>query len=808
MAPSASTLDTIVVPTPESPPPTWTFDPPTPKLHPDVSTHRPRAWERIPKSPFARRRNGKKVWKRYEAPAKAPMSEMGTCLSLGREGQAHETGADTSTHNAKRLRSRDVSMGGDEGVEQKPSKYVTTLRDQVVGTPRRKVVKRRSLRPDRLKKITLTADLPDEGLTATPAQDPLTEPTLVDQDTTTPIMHLEALEEEQSAEIDTDPVQPMEGPLSDDIDEALSSPLSSEHVKEDQSDPRQSPGITSPEIPNAVELRNEAHEECLTGDDHCEEQAGMTLAESNHSPRSLPIPDTLTLTVSPESAENGDIESTPDFPQVGGGPDSGDQIQQEPLAEIESSEEKHSKRKEDRDNVLSHASTSLTKSLRRSSRRSSVKKDGVSDNSTAVSAERPPMVTETSEIENQIEQTGSSPSSIPDQGSSESPSQDPSARRSSQCWSDEKEQYSALRYSEIRGIERVDEDCNGTGLSLPSKIGQEDADTTDNRASHESTPMGDQLVIHNDACHSIDESGPASMTIEELSGNVNDEENLAQHDVDSQVQTRNPRCFSTQSPQIKTRSGARFSDDTNMLKDFLSRAQARKLVKDATLVPVPDAAPAATSPRRSKRHALATLDSNSPSPHKPRGHSNQPGTPPSKARLAEAHREGNDECTRQESPVRRSTRKRLPGPAKTATGAPSFIPVRRADGTDPVVLQKSVAQELAFVTQSNTRRNKGQSRPPAVMLKSLAVEMVEDGTKGGHALRNCKSVGWDQKLVYYQDGTEAVVEVESQKDEKRPKARRLRGLGAGNGTPAPKRKTADILSSNGTPGSKRAGRLR
>ncbi|KAL8658993.1 MAG: hypothetical protein Q9226_000673 [Calogaya cf. arnoldii] len=801
----------MVVPTPESPPPTWTLGPPTPKLHPDIPTHRPRAWERIPKSPFARRRNGKKVWKRYEAPAKAPMNEMGTCLSLD---QAHETGADTSTHNAKRLRSRDVSIGGEEGVEQKPSKYVTTLRDQVAGTPRRKVVKRRSLRPDRLRKITLTADSPDEGLTVTPAQDPLTQPTLVDQDTTTQTMHLEALEEEESTEIEIDPVQQIEGPLSDDIDEALSSPLSSEHVEEDQSGPRQSPGISSPEIPNTVELRNEAHEECLTGDEHREEQAGMTLAENNDSPRLLPIQDTLTLTLPRESAGNGATEATADFSQVGDGPGSGDQIQQELLAEIESSEERQSKRKEDRDNVLTHASTSLTKSLRRSSRRSSVKKDGVSDNSTAVSTERPPMVIETSEIENQIEQTGSSPSSIPDQGSSESPSQDRSVRRSSLCLSNEKEEYSALRYSEIRGTERVDEDCNGIDLSPPSKIGQENTDSTDNHASHEFTPTGDQLVIHNDDCHSVDESGPTEQvyeitTVEELSGNINDEENFVGHDVDSQVQTRNPKCSSTQSPQMKTRSGARFSDDTNMLKDFLSRAQARKLVKDATLVPVPDAAPAATSPRRSKRNALATLDSNSPSPHKPRGHhNNQPGTPPSKPRLAEAHREGNDECTRQESPVRRSTRKRLPGPARTATGAPSFIPVRRADGTDPVVLQKSVAQELALVTQSNTRRNKGQSRPPAVMLKSLAVEMVEDGTQGGHALKNCKSVGWDQKLEYYQDGTEAVVEVESQKEEKRPKARRLRGLGAGNGTPAPKRKTADMLSSNGTPGSKRAGRLR
>ena len=723
---------------------------------------------------------------------------MGTCLSLGCEDQTQETGAENIMQNAKRLRSRDVSVGGADGVEQKPSMYVTTLRDQVAGTPRRKAVRRRSLRPDRLKNVPLPADFQDEGLTATAAPEPSMPATLVSIDTLTRTTNLEALGEE-TTEKEADPVQPIGSPLSDDIDEAFSSPLSSDHVEEDQSIPRESPGISSPKI---------AYEGRPTADGHEGEPAGTSSAEGIHSPRALPDQDTATLRISPESAEGTNNEASSDSSQVGDGPGSGHQTEQQSSAETESPEEKQPKRREYREKVSSYASTRLRQSLRRSSRRSLVKKDTVAKHGTAESTNWPPTVIETPEIKDQIEQSASSPSSVADQGSSESPSQDRSAQRPSYCVSDEKEPGSALGFTEIRESRRVDEDRGDADLFMPLKSSQEDIDANA-RASDESGPVGGPLVIHNDDCLSTDESGPSdhvigNATVEQLPGDAIDAE---RHDVDSQVQL-DAKHHDTQSPQMKTRSGARFSDDTNMLKDFLSRAQARKLAKDVMPVPVSDAATAAPSPRRSQRNALATLDSNSPSPHKPRGLANHPGTPPCKPRLAEVPADGNDESTARGSPVRRSTRKRLPAPAKTATGAPSFIPVRRADGTDPVVLQKSVAQELALVTQTNTRRNKGQSRPPAVMLKSLAVEMVEEGTKGGHVLRNCKSVGWDQKLVYYQDGTEAIVEVDSQKEEKRPKARRLRGLGTGNGTPAPKRKTADMLSANGRPGSKRPGRLR
>lgn len=249
--------------------------------------------------------------------------------------------------------------------------------------------------------------------------------------------------------------------------------------------------------------------------------------------------------------------------------------------------------------------------------------------------------------------------------------------------------------------------------------------------------------------------------------------------------------------ESKTRSATRFSDDTSILKDFLSRVQARKQAKDSK--PTPEPPPLVSTPRRSPRKALMNLDRNSPSPHKKRDLVNRPGTPPGKEKLGTFSLEETEEVPAEMSPVRRSTRKRLQPPAKIAPGAPSFIPVRRADGTDPVVLQKTVAQELAMVTRANTRRNKGQSKPPAMTLKTLTTETGEviQVAGSGQNVEGAKSVGWDQNLVYYQD--RKAEEEQMIAEEKRPKVRRLRGLGASNGTPAPKRMTTDLGSTSGTP---------
>ena len=251
----------------------------------------------------------------------------------------------------------------------------------------------------------------------------------------------------------------------------------------------------------------------------------------------------------------------------------------------------------------------------------------------------------------------------------------------------------------------------------------------------------------------------------------------------------------------RTRSGARFSDDTTMLKDFLSRAQARKLAQPSG-IPASAAKPLA-SPHRIPRKALAELDSNSPSTQKQRDIANRPGTPPGKGKLAAIDFEDFEEAIPEPTSCRRSTRTRSPAPSKSAPGAPSFIPVRRADGADPVILQKSAAQELAIVTRANTRRNKGQAKIPSVTLQSLPAE-GSDLTAVKHGNKNAKSVEWDEKLVYFQEVTEST-EIQ---EEKRPRVRRLRGLGGVNGTPAPQKMMADVNISYGTPAPKRRGKIR
>lgn len=243
-------------------------------------------------------------------------------------------------------------------------------------------------------------------------------------------------------------------------------------------------------------------------------------------------------------------------------------------------------------------------------------------------------------------------------------------------------------------------------------------------------------------------------------------------------------------PGRRTRSVTRFSDDTSMLKDFVNRVQARKAAKDVQ-IPIYVAAPM-TSLRRSPRKALAEVDKNSPSPQKPHDLANRPGTPPRDGKLGTIDPDDLDDIAAEPTTCRRSTRTRLFAPPTTAAGAPSCIPVRRADGEGIVPLLKSQAQELAIITRANTKRNKGQSKPPKVMLETLAADAPEDAIDGPRG-REVAAVGWDETLVYFQDRSEW----KEGQAEKRPKVRRMRKLGTTNGTPARKRLVAETDSSNG-----------
>ena len=257
-----------------------------------------------------------------------------------------------------------------------------------------------------------------------------------------------------------------------------------------------------------------------------------------------------------------------------------------------------------------------------------------------------------------------------------------------------------------------------------------------------------------------------------------------------------------QTPNQKTRSGARFSDDTSMLKDFLNRAQARKAAQKPFLS-APDAPIPQHSPRRSPRKTHGAQAGHASSPQKLRNIANRPGTPPGTPKTEALDSDEDEELTAEPASCRRSTRTRVPAPSKAPPGAPSFIPVRRTNGTDPVVLQKSQAQELAVTTRANTRRNKGQSKPPLLALQDLPTESADLALTAKQRAEKAKSVAWAERLASYQDAKGEADDAE----ERRPKVRRLRGLGAVNGTPAAQRTTAVVSTSNGTPAPKRRGKV-
>ena len=252
-----------------------------------------------------------------------------------------------------------------------------------------------------------------------------------------------------------------------------------------------------------------------------------------------------------------------------------------------------------------------------------------------------------------------------------------------------------------------------------------------------------------------------------------------------------------------TRAEPRFTDDTSMLKDFLNRAQARKAAKFTEVIPGPNTVN--NTPRRSPRKILGHLDENSPSPVKRRDPAQRPDTPPGKTLTGLLGSDDMDELTGEPVIHRRSARK-CPSTRKEAPGAPSFIPVRRPDGADPVVLQKSIAQELAIITRANTRRNKGTSKLPKIMLEALASNGMEEMFAKHKVTRSTKTVDWDEKLVYYRENSCSREEKEDDV-ETRLRVRRPRGLGSLNSTPAPKN-MGSKTSSNGTPAPKRRGKTR
>lgn len=298
-------------------------------------------------------------------------------------------------------------------------------------------------------------------------------------------------------------------------------------------------------------------------------------------------------------------------------------------------------------------------------------------------------------------------------------------------------------------------------------------------------------------------------------------------------------------------------DDTAILKDFLTRAAASKANKANKIETI--ARRTSLSHRRDSdavRHALASprkiledKDPNSPSPHMSYDTTATLDLTESltldqhTSTASDDHESIDTEVAKTPATSsRRSTRSRssrIPHPPPSHNPqqqTPNRIPVRRADGSEPVVLRRTEAQELGILTRANTRKNKGNAVVASVRLLKLAaeqavvagstvdeaVEAARDGASSGER----RAVRWDETLVYFQhkpDSSSSSVEgvtelteaatqgkadvemVDSTADElasvdavasipkpkskskdkatSTPRIRRLRGLGAANGTP-------------------------
>jgi hypothetical protein len=265
-------------------------------------------------------------------------------------------------------------------------------------------------------------------------------------------------------------------------------------------------------------------------------------------------------------------------------------------------------------------------------------------------------------------------------------------------------------------------------------------------------------------------------------------------------------------------------DDTAVLKDFLNRAAANKAEKAAVLTHRRESSQnrrdsdvirhALASPRK----ALEAKDPNSPSKYGSELTLNLSQTltlsvdkdaSPEQADPEDATEATSGRTSRRSSRTKRS---KLPAPASATQIPPptqtSKIAIRRADGTEHVVLKKSDAQELATLTRANTRKNKQGAFGVIVSLMKLAVEEanlppLDEATK---ELIVGKNIRWDEQLAYYQETPETIAEAESlaTPDElsmleplptprvktkskisknSTPKIRRVRGLGTANGTP-------------------------
>lgn len=298
-----------------------------------------------------------------------------------------------------------------------------------------------------------------------------------------------------------------------------------------------------------------------------------------------------------------------------------------------------------------------------------------------------------------------------------------------------------------------------------------------------------------------------------------------------------PKKLHSPPPPLRIESGPEdatmtlaIDDDTAILKSFLSRAAASKAERSAIIT-----RRSSLENRRDSdvvRHALASprkaleeLDPNSPTKVDSESMFDLSETLVQQAEVEESaspsleQPESEETAEKAERGSRRSSRakkSRLPAPATTAQ-APTAnkIAIRRADGSDPVVLKKTDAQELALITRNNTRKNKQGAFMVSLRLLKLQAEAIlspptELDAEEKPPVPGRRGIRWDETLAYYQEHADTIASQQAEaeslatpdelslpgpttmkklKDKastdknSTPKVRRVKGLGTANGTP-------------------------
>ncbi|KAF2657944.1 hypothetical protein K491DRAFT_776845 [Lophiostoma macrostomum CBS 122681] len=273
-------------------------------------------------------------------------------------------------------------------------------------------------------------------------------------------------------------------------------------------------------------------------------------------------------------------------------------------------------------------------------------------------------------------------------------------------------------------------------------------------------------------------------------------------------------------------------DDTALLKDFLTRAAASKANK-ATVI----ARRESLQNRRDSgfiRQALASPRKilEDKDPNSPFKYDNDatldltqtltlnmdqqlPASPMPSRQEADTEEPTESKPGKNSRRSSRTRKSKLPAPSSgtSQTQIPKNIAVRRADGGEPIVLKKTEAQELGLQTRTNTRKNKQGAVAVQVRLVKLKMESRDDTlTSPLGATAGKKNVHWDETLAYFQEGTDTIanmladaaslaspdelaVQIATPSTKKKSKEskdnttetprkiKRVRGLGAANGTP-------------------------